>query len=43
MMNWAVGRLVTNYSYAPAFFVMACVHPLALMLVWRVRKPHAAT
>jgi ACS family hexuronate transporter-like MFS transporter len=38
MMNWAVGRLVTNYSYAPAFFVMACVHPLAMLLAWRLRK-----
>jgi ACS family hexuronate transporter-like MFS transporter len=42
VMNWAVGRLVTNYSYAPAFLVMACVHPLALLLVWRLRKSPGA-
>jgi hypothetical protein len=38
VMNWAVGRLVTHTSYGPAFFVMACVHPLALLLVWRLRR-----
>lgn len=37
MMNSAVARLVTNHSYAPAFFVMACLHPLALLLLARVR------
>jgi MFS transporter, ACS family, hexuronate transporter len=38
LMNWAVGRLVTDYSYSPAFLVMAGLHPLALLLVWRVRR-----
>jgi ACS family hexuronate transporter-like MFS transporter len=42
VMNWAVARLVTNYSYGPAFVVMACVHPLALLLVWRLRKSAVA-
>jgi len=42
VMNWAVGRLVTHASYGPAFFVMAAVHPLALLLVWRLRKLPAA-
>jgi MFS transporter, ACS family, hexuronate transporter len=37
-MNWAMGRLVTDYSYGPAFLVMAGVHPLALLLVWRLRR-----
>ena len=37
-MNWAVGRLVTHYSYGPAFVVMAALHPLALLLVWRLRR-----
>jgi ACS family hexuronate transporter-like MFS transporter len=41
-MNWSVGRLVTNYSYAPAFLAMACVHPLALILIWRLRTARAA-
>jgi ACS family hexuronate transporter-like MFS transporter len=43
MMNWAVGRLVTNASYGPAFVVMACVHPLAILIVWRLRKNPAAS
>lgn len=37
-MNSAVGKLVTHYSYAPAFFAMAVVHPIALLLVTRLRK-----
>jgi len=41
-MNWAVGRLVTHYSYGPAFVAMACVHPLALLLNWRLRKSPSA-
>ena len=42
VMNWAVGRLLTHASYGPAFFVMAGLHPLALLLVWRLRKLPAA-
>lgn len=39
LMNSAVGKLVTHYSYAPAFFVMAVVHPIAaFLLVRRLRK-----
>lgn len=38
IMNSVVGQLVTHYSYSPAFVAMACVHPLAIALVWRLRK-----
>jgi ACS family hexuronate transporter-like MFS transporter len=43
VMNWAVGRLVTHASYGPAFVVMACVHPLAILLVWRLRRNSTAS
>jgi ACS family hexuronate transporter-like MFS transporter len=33
-----VGYLVTTYSYTPVFVGMAALHPLALLLVWRVRE-----
>jgi ACS family hexuronate transporter-like MFS transporter len=41
MMNKAVGSLVTNLSYDPAFHFMLLVHPLAWVLLWqlRARKP----
>jgi ACS family hexuronate transporter-like MFS transporter len=42
-MNWAVGHLVTHYSYAPIFLVMGGLHPLALSLVWRLRRDVCAT
>jgi MFS transporter, ACS family, hexuronate transporter len=43
IMNSAVAKLVTHYSYSPAFFVMAAMHPLALLLlVNRLRKPAKA-
>ncbi len=31
-----VGRLVTHFSYSPVFVIMGCLHPLALILIWRV-------
>jgi ACS family hexuronate transporter-like MFS transporter len=31
-----VGRLVTHVSYSPVFMIMGCLHPLALLLIWRV-------
>jgi ACS family hexuronate transporter-like MFS transporter len=34
LVVWAIG----SYSYDRVFFVMACLHPLALLLVWRLRK-----
>lgn len=30
-----VGRLVTHFSYSPVFVIMGCLHPLALILIWR--------
>jgi ACS family hexuronate transporter-like MFS transporter len=37
MMNKAVGALVTNHSYDPAFYFMLLVHPLAWVLLWQLR------
>ncbi len=37
MMNKAVGSLVTNASYDPAFGFMLLLHPLAWLLVWQLR------
>jgi ACS family hexuronate transporter-like MFS transporter len=36
--NELVGRLVTSWSYTPVFVVMGFLHPLALLLIWQVRK-----
>jgi ACS family hexuronate transporter-like MFS transporter len=30
-----VDRLVTHFSYSPVFVIMSCLHPLALILIWR--------
>ena len=37
MMNKAVGSLVTNTSYDPAFGFMLLLHPLAWLLAWQLR------
>ncbi len=37
MMNKAVGSLVTNTSYDPAFGFMLLLHPLAWFLAWQLR------
>jgi MFS transporter, ACS family, hexuronate transporter len=37
MMNRAVGSLVTNLSYDPAFHFMLLLHPLAWVLLWQLR------
>ena len=41
-----VGRLVTHFSYSPVFVIMGCLHPIALILIWRAaaaaRRGHAA-
>lgn len=42
MMNKAVGSLVTNASYDPAFGFMLLLHPLAWLLAWQLR-PRATT
>jgi len=36
-MNKAVGWLVTGHSYAPAFYCMLVLHPLAWALLWVLR------
>jgi len=38
IMNKSVGWLVAHRSYDDCFYVMACLHPLALLLVWPLRK-----
>lgn len=35
-----VGRLVTSFSYTPVFILMSGMHPVALLLIWRVAKLH---
>ena len=37
LMNRAVGALVTNLSYDPAFHFMLLLHPLAWVLLWQLR------
>ena len=37
MMNKAVGSLVTQASYDPAFGFMLLLHPLAWLLAWQLR------
>lgn len=37
MMNKAVGSLVTNTSYDPAFGFLLLLHPLAWFLAWQLR------
>ncbi len=38
MMNKAVGSLVTNLSYDPAFGFLLLLHPLAWLLAWQLRR-----
>ena len=33
-----VGRLVTSYSYTPVFILMGCLHPIAMICVWKVAR-----
>ena len=42
IMNKAVGAIVTDHSYNPAFYLMAALHPIAWLLLWRLRRPSAA-
>ena len=37
-MNEVVSWAVRNYSYDLVFFLMACLHPLALLIVWGLRR-----
>lgn len=41
LMNSAVGRIVSQGSYAPAFIALAFVHPLAIVVLWRLRRQFA--
>ncbi len=38
-----IGHVITSYSYAPVFYGLAIVHPLALLLLWRIRAARAAS
>ena len=38
LMNKLVVWAIASYTYDRVFFVMACLHPLALLLVWPLRK-----
>ncbi len=37
-MNSAVGELAAQGSYTPAFLALALVHPLAIALIWTLRR-----
>jgi ACS family hexuronate transporter-like MFS transporter len=37
-MNAVVSWAVKSYDYDRVFYIMACLHPLALLLVWPLRK-----
>jgi ACS family hexuronate transporter-like MFS transporter len=41
-MNAVVSAAVQGYSYDRVFFLMACLHPLALLLVWPLRRSPAS-
>ena len=34
-----IGYVVTHYTYSPLFWMMACVHPLALAIMWTSIEP----
>jgi ACS family hexuronate transporter-like MFS transporter len=38
-----VGHLVTSYSYLPVFAIMGVLHPIALILVLRIREQRQTT
>lgn len=42
IMNKAVGAIVIDHSYSPAFYMMAVLHPIAWLLLWRLRRPAPA-
>jgi ACS family hexuronate transporter-like MFS transporter len=39
---YAVGHLVTSFSYTPVFVLMGCLHPIAFVLVWWIAKAYWA-
>ncbi len=42
-MNALVSRITAGGSYDPCFLIFACAHPLALLLIWRLRRLPAAS
>jgi ACS family hexuronate transporter-like MFS transporter len=40
-MNWGVAYLIKNYSYAHCFYAMALLHPVATLILWRLRRAKA--
>ncbi|MFO1490501.1 MAG: MFS transporter [Kiritimatiellia bacterium] len=41
-MNKLVAWFIDHHSYGNCFYVMACVHPVAIALIWNLRKRQAA-
>ena len=41
-MNKLVAWFIDHHSYANCFYIMACVHPIAIALIWNLRKRAAA-
>ena len=40
-MNTLVAFAVGHYSYAPCFYAMAVLHPLAVLVLWPLRRARA--
>lgn len=38
LMNMVVSWMIADYSYTPCFFLMALMHPIAIVLLWRFRR-----
>jgi ACS family hexuronate transporter-like MFS transporter len=34
-----LGQVIPRHGYTPIFLVMGLLHPLALLLIWRLRTP----
>ena len=42
-MNESVAWLIRHRSYDDCFYLLACMHPVALVLIWRVRRYRPAS
>jgi ACS family hexuronate transporter-like MFS transporter len=42
IMNLVAGPLIERAGYIPVFAVLACLHPLAALMLWRARPRLAA-
>lgn len=40
-MNEVVSWMVRDFSYTPCFFIMAFMHPIGIILLWRLRRQPA--